>query len=116
MRLVGFGILLILSSLWISGCNNVPQITPCILSPFVGLAYCAPGAGGAVYDKKISEMDKFTCFSPDDTQKLFEYFKRQKAKPTAETKQQMNFIKSVIDSDEVKLFEMEEPHGGTPKP
>jgi hypothetical protein len=58
------------------GCAGGPKVTPCVLSPSQGVAYCAPASGGDVVDKPISEMSNYICHSPDDYQAIIEWIKR----------------------------------------
>lgn len=70
-------------------CAGGPQITPCILSPESHLAECAPPGNGDVFEKQISEMSNYVCFSPDDIQALLEWAKRHSQKLS---KKQVDFI------------------------
>jgi len=51
-----------------------PVITPCSIIN-IDLAECTHEKG-AYFDKKISQMLGYTCFSPEDTGELKKYIKK----------------------------------------
>jgi len=64
-------------AVFLSSCISGPKVTPCVIDAVTKSGYCAPPDTNEVVVIPVGLMDSYTCYSPDDMQRLLEWIKRQ---------------------------------------
>lgn len=70
-EIIGFSILLMLAS-----CGRLPskpEVENCIIITELGIASCFNNQTSNEYDLPLEDMNKYTCFSPEDWNEILTY-------------------------------------------
>ena len=89
---------LIVIILVFSSCGRLPQkpsIDACAIITEENVSYCINNLTGEEYDIQLQEMNKFTCFSPDDYGLLMLYVKLLQRYTPKRVDRKLNAMKKI---------------------